>query len=309
VDAGFDAGPIVNACAAQSQAHCTLFEMCEPGTLNSVYGSVAFCETRLDESCFNSQNAPSTGQNTTNLQACTMAEQTEMCSSVLAGQTPPACEPPIGMMANGGACAFDGQCQSQFCNAPLNAICGTCAPQPTSGTTCSRTGCGLTLDCFTAGTTSVCLAPVSVGDSCDVMHPCPTGSSCAGTEDADGGLRNAKCVAFATSVGAQCSGDGHTHPACDHRLGLVCFGGTCEQASYADAGQPCGDVDGGAVICAVGTCQKATNQNEGVCQANAEDGASCDTANGPACSPPAVCVTSGTGTIGTCTVPNASSCP
>jgi hypothetical protein len=85
--------------------------------------------------------------------------------------------------------------------------------------------------------------------------------------------------------------------------------GTCVEATYVAAGAPCGQLDGGVAICeASGNCQKATGQAQGICEAPIADGMSCDTASGAACIPPAICAAGDAGTLGTCTVPNASQC-
>jgi hypothetical protein len=64
----------------------------------------------------------------------------------------------------------------------------------------------------------------------------------------------------------------------------------CEKVKVAMAGEPCGLVDKGYVVCSVSDCKVADGATSGVCGAIADDGAACDATNGPKCRPGAKCI-------------------
>jgi hypothetical protein len=127
-------------------------------------------------------------------------------------------------------------------------------------------------------------------------------------------------------------------PACDPTLGLYCGGAagakTCQLVVYGGAGPdggvsgtdggtvsggatpagtPCGVLaDGTHVGCVAGGCYTATGpatgSDLGTCSPFAADNAACDSNLGPDCMLPARCVASGSGTAGTCLIPDATTC-
>jgi hypothetical protein len=112
-------------------------------------------------------------------------------------------------------------------------------------------------------------------------------------------------------------------PNCSGEVGLACIPtakgsavGTCQMVQLAASGAPCGDVGAmpitGVIACgAGGECIGAGSGTMGTCLAAAADGSACnsDATVGPPCLAPAKCVPTGSGsTIGTCTLPNATTC-
>jgi hypothetical protein len=156
-----------------------------------------------------------------------------------------------------------------------------------------------------------CAAVVSLNGACDGTHPCDNGLACVGASSTAMGT----CQTAGTRVGAACGG---SNGGCDGTLGLYCAGAagakTCAAMTYVGDGQACGAMaDGSRVACAGGECYTATgvagSSDMGTCKAAVDSPNACDTALGPGCLSPARCVTSGTGTAGTCVVPTGDMCP
>ncbi|MBV9947108.1 MAG: hypothetical protein JOZ69_09695 [Myxococcales bacterium] len=162
--------------------------------------------------------------------------------------------------------------------------CGLCATVGATGDTCeSDRDCEHGLVCY-----FTCLEPVREGEACDGMRrQCPQTLVCL----------DYRCVPQ-PGVGATCN------PAadpCDHDHGLYCERETRRCAPYVVArpGAACGV----ETLCRRGTCATEDDPSQpGRCVANADDGMPCDSAAGPACTPPARCVR------GRCAMPDPARC-
>lgn len=166
--------------------------------------------------------------------------------------------------------------------------------------------------------THVCEPYVPTGSACGAFsNPiCESGLTCAGASSTTG--VGGTCEPALETPGTTC-GSRNMGLGCDGSMGLWCLGHTsspaaCGNVVYVADGQPCGYVSGGVAECTKGTCYSSGGPyftftgatTMGVCKAYAADGAACDTHAGPGCLSPARCITSGSGSAGTCVVPTAS---
>jgi hypothetical protein len=278
--------------------------MCEPGTFQDRYGSESTCQSRVAANCEDSLGAPGTGATTTTETACTSALQSLSCTDVLAGTDPTACQPPVGTVAMGQPCSFNGQCTTQYCLVALGSICGTCQAAPQPGAACSVNGCAEGQVCVASSGTCQ-TAVTAVGATCSATSPCGPGLACVTVRT------TMSCQALGAAVGVACAARNDLLPDCDHRLGLTCDTGShkCVQDTYATAGNACGPTDGGYVDCENGgACNTTGAGTDGTCEAPAADGAACDPSGAAPCLVPAVCVTMTGSSVGTCELQNGASC-
>lgn len=288
------------ACTALAQDSCNKLQTCSAADLQRRWPDLATCVARQKLACTDALKAPKTANNPSHENVCGGETAMETCASFLSGVSPPAgCAVPAGPGALGSPCSFAAQCQSAFCAIPPTALCGTCAAQPTAGTSCANQGCGQTLQCV--GATPTCQAPVGDGGQCSKDLPCGQGESCVGATMTAMGT----CMAQGEMVGATCDARQMTGPNCDAAAGLTCdtSTNTCAMQPLVAAGQGCGVMNNVFVGCLAGaTCVRPTGSATGTCVAPANDGDACDAVNGPDCITPAKCVS------GTCQLPGSQSC-
>jgi hypothetical protein len=318
-----DAGTPAEACAAYAEARCTQLDACSNATYTVLhYGTQTTCMSNVAAECVNALAAPQTAATPRFYAACAAAVATESCANLFGANPPAACAPLAGPLATGSPCFASGQCQTTYCAVPSTANCGVCAAVPVAGNPCSvDADCGSRnqLTCSKAGT---CVTYGELSASCDKNDPCSPGLSCVGA-DAKKGLAGT-CNASAATVGAAC--DPATGATCDAMLLLTCDAATkqCVADTLVGASQVCGAVNGGAARCETsGTCvipdagvvDDAGDAGVdagpaiGTCLAAAANGSACDSANGPACVPPAKCVTTDdASTAGTCLVGVSTAC-
>jgi len=324
------------ACANEAAAVCTLRDTCSPGYNNKVtFGTEAACQTRTAQVCVNALDAKGTGNTAALVQACATAYPAEVCSNFFDSTPVTACQAPNGTLATGVACGASAQCTSGYCATTPTTTCGTCQPLPAAGATCEvQADCGRdlacaipTIDVGDAGvpTSGKCVAWGASGGACLTgYNPCEAGFACVGDDETT--MTMGTCMAQGTTVGAACQTSRKTAANCEGDLGLICIAtqpvvnamGTCQTISIVAAGATCGDLGGtpatGYAVCTTGgLCKKAVATDAtGTCVAAAADGAACDSdpSIGPPCLSPAKCVApaGSSGTAGTCTVPNATSC-
>ena len=273
-------------------ALCTKYVECEPFSIQLVYGDIPTCASRIKPQIMDLLAATGTSDTPSQIESCGQAIASASCDSVLGNKNlPDACKAKPGTLANGTACGDDSQCVNAHCNIPPEQSCGSCTTAKVAvGGTCAANG-----DCdggsVCVGT--VCVQPGAAGATCDGTHPCtPTLVCKAGT------------CGTPDEAGAACVRLGDT---CDNRKGATCNGasGTCQTVTIAQAGQPCGLINGAVTVCAgSGDCPGFAPPAKvmGTCQAPAADGASCDAINGPSCAAPSKCVS------GTCKSTDVSTC-
>jgi hypothetical protein len=293
----------------------------------------ALCESRTATACVNSLGAAGSGNSPAHVAACGAAYPSEACVDFFDGNPVTACVPPAGSLATGAACGVSAQCASTYCALTDTTVCGTCQALPVVGATCVvDADCGRDLACATpaavgdaaAPTSGLCAAWVMTGGVCLTGYaPCQSGSVCVGEDEAT--MTMGVCTAAGATVGATCQTTRKTAPTCAADLGLVCIAtqpvtnamGTCQAIALVAAGSACGVIGtpatGFADCTAGGLCKRAAPTDlAGTCVAPAADGAACDSdpANGPPCLAPAKCIVASgsSGTAGTCTVPNATTC-
>jgi hypothetical protein len=311
-----DAGP---PCDQYAQAWCAKKQSCSNGTLiTRDWGDMQTCITRQTLSCNDGLSAANTGQSSSLIVRCAQALPSASCSDLQDGTLPTECRP-AGPGASGSACAVNAQCTSGYCSGNRYAVCGTCADPPAAAASCPSNNCGHGQECvWNAMVTNVCEPFVTTGAVCGPFQnpPCAADLGCAGastTENTSG-----ICQQAIATAGTTC-GSKNQNLNCDGLLGLWCLADAsnnyvCTNITYAEDGTPCGHINGGIVECKSGTCYSASGpffdttgaSSTGTCKAFAADGAACDTAMGPTCLSPARCITTGSGTSGTCTAPTSS---
>jgi hypothetical protein len=331
--AGGGSTSATKACADEAAAVCALRDTCLPNfEIERNYGTIALCQSRTAQSCVNSLDAKGQANTPANVEKCATAYPTEACADFFDSNTIAACVPPAGSLATGSACGASGQCASTWCAVTSTTVCGTCQPLPAAGAACSvQADCGRDLACAiptVAGdggaipTTGVCAAWVDANGMCLTgFNPCKEGLSCVGDDPAT--MTMGTCQTAGSTVGAACQTTRKTVPGCAD--GYACIApansmgmGTCQAITLVAAGATCGDL-GGTPVTSVAQCKDgglcaktAPNDLTGKCVAAAADGAACDNdpSIGPPCLSPAKCVVpaGSSGTSGTCTFPNATTC-
>jgi hypothetical protein len=311
-NAGEDANASAStACTNLATAECAELESCSDVLLQTRYGSVATCESRLKESCERSLEAPSTGNSPQKAEACAQAYPTWSCLDYLGNTNlPSSCEQPTGALANGSACAFAAQCTTGFCAIAPQAACGTCAPLPQTGETCANlSSCGPHLQCLPVS--KVCGTLGLSGARCSKGAPCGAHLSCVGADSATSTAGT--CQASATVAGSRCDPALVKGPGCDFDGALVCNAQskTCEPLTISAGGGPCDADDHQFATCAAsGTCSTSEAGATGTCTSAAADSEACTTSgDGPGCLAPARCITtSSSATTGTCQDDGSTSC-
>lgn len=280
------------ACADLAAVYCEKANSCAATFVQLEYGDVATCTTRFKTSCLTGLSAASVGTTANDTAACAAAAKSIACGALFDNDTPSACLPKAGGLADGKPCHTDSQCKSTFCAVDDAATCGICAAKPAAGGSCKTNGCPAPLKCSSDGT---CNKPAAVGGACSASIPCATGSNCFG----------GKCVADATTEGAAC--DEMAGPLCEGAKGLFCLTKKCVRVGIVPAGGECGfTYDTASMsITSAKLCEKSgwckgvdlaamPPVLTGKCEPAAADGADCnpdaDFGKGPGCIEPAKCV-------------------
>jgi hypothetical protein len=271
---GGSGGSTSGDCNSMESAFCDKLAQCSPFELQSSFGNLQTCITRMVKTCTLGTAAPGVQDTPAQVGECAAALSQLDCTEFVHGTTvPDACDS-VGALVVGKPCVRDAQCHSGYCSvtwSPPSAPCGVCAERAAAGEACSTSrGCWTGLVCNSNG---VCAGPVQAGNACSGANDCASGLVCA----------SGTCSP-ALAVGKLCSAG-----ECDAWAGAYCDPSThvCETYQLADAGQPCG----AGVLCRnSGHCAIPDNQTQGICQAPAPDGAACDLVAGPSCQAQAFCV-------------------
>jgi hypothetical protein len=295
------------ACQVDAMAICAKRDSCQDQLATRVYGSVSACVARAELACATSLGAPGQGNTPASVTACAATIASASCND---WQGPAGvCPQQKGTGADGSACEYAGQCTSGFCSIATGAPCGTCAAMPKAGDACTTTCGAQALACNR--TTLKCVPIVAAGAKCDDTAECGPGLDCVGFSAAK--MTSGTCQAYVATMGAPCDPTSSTGPSCDHDAALTCDKSkTCVPVKTATAGAPCGGdkATGDFTICTGGSAcvnPKAAGAAT-TCQAYAMEGAACDSDLGPYCLGPANCIATGTGTAGTCKLPDPSAC-
>jgi hypothetical protein len=272
-----------------ANAYCNRAQACAPTYVTAGFGDVATCASRLKSTLLPAFGATGTSSTPDQTEACAQAIPQATCSDLLSRRMPDACKTLPGKLADGAACAFDGQCQGTRCKVAANAACGTCTEPAAAGA-----ACGVDSDCQ-QGMLCVSGACATYGDEnalCDASHPCRP----------DLGCKSGSCTA-PSPVGTACQASAE----CDELHGVFCNPMTmkCDNVSFAAANATCGFVNNGFVLCSGpgSLCNGAAPPTyQGTCVPYATDGTACDTTKGPLCDVGAVCAN------GTCQIPDGSTC-
>jgi len=271
-----------------SKALCARYEACAPLFVQVTYGDTATCEARFKLSVTPTLTATGTGATPGQYESCSADLAAATCDQLLSRNLPQSCQTVAGTITDGTACGVDSQCTNKLCRKGDSATCGVCSSLAAAGGACVVDGdCSPNLNC----TNKVCTTYGAAGASCDVTHPCDVTLTCTG----------GKCATPA-EAGGTCAGLGQG--GCDSLKGLFCNASSvCAQIATANAGQPCGLVNGVYTACSAGGfCKGSTGVTPGTCEATVADGAACDVINGPPCLSPAIC------TSGVCKITDPTSC-
>lgn len=278
-------GDVASACDAVAKARCNKLESCNKTTFALQEGTLAGCITRTKNVCMYERAPKESGLTVENLKECAKAQEAATCEHALAGHLK-GCERMNGKLANGKSCAFDAQCESQFCTREVGASCGKCDAPPKEGEACKQDRCG------------------HGGFAC-IDKKCAKkkgkDEACKGTGQAgcDGNMvcLNGKCAAPG-KVGDKCDASGKTTGDCDPFEGLYCdkTEKKCKAYKVANVGDGCGEKDVGVACPASSSCEQDK------CVAMLAVGAACKEAEGAICDAPSVCIS------GKCTIPDSTIC-
>jgi hypothetical protein len=288
---------VAQACSDYAYAYCSHLQMCSPTAVELRYIDIATCVSAYDALCTAGQSAPDTGATPASSEACVAALPNWPCADFLNTQNiPPDCQVAKGARANGAPCAVRQQCQTGYCGIVPGSACGTCAPVPQVGDSCTAQQCPPGLTCAGAGQT--CVGFAQVGASCGAIQPCAAGLTCVGATATASGI----CQAGVQTQGSACVFQG---AGCDVFSALACNAqsGTCATAQLSAPGQACGQVDNQLAYCIAGTCVR------GQCVGFAPVGGACDADGSASCLDTLRCVQSADASAGVCEVVGATACP
>jgi hypothetical protein len=279
-----DPGPeLQRACYAFAKARCAKLQSCSRVAFDIHEGPYATCLTRTTQRCLYERAPKESGVSLEALERCTSAVARASCPDV-AADTIAACERAPGKIADGQACVFDAQCESQFCARGPDDTCGKCEPSRKEGEDCKLGRCGSAggLSCVEGK----CIKPRAKGDACGSTAECQGNLVCfAG-----------KCSAPSKS-GKACDPAGKDAPDCDSAEGLFCEAAskTCKPFILAATHGECG------VAVPNRRCYSAATCVDGKCVESSKTGGICSK-TGPSCIAPAQCVG------GRCIIPDVASC-
>ena len=312
IDLAGDSAPPVSvdqACSDSATARCTRRQACSNdawATRN--YGDLGTCVARMRLACLGSLGAPDTAATAVRTEACATELPALTCDDLFNGKPQGDCTTPVGPLAVGVPCQYNGQCQTSFCHVPHGVACGTCAGIPTAGDACSETAeCGpYNMECVkaTGETAGTCQPPLASGGACDKDHACGFGLSCVGATAKVAGA----CQAAGATVGADCDPKRKTGPGCEGTSGLGCDDATskCVVATFVQDQQAC---DNKTALCGGGgRCVIASGATAGTCFLPAADGKACGLDDGAPCLAPARCIVAAGQARGTCELPDAAAC-
>jgi hypothetical protein len=237
-------------CTAFAYVRCRHDDGCTQGVSSLVhYGDQATCEVRRTAECLTELGAAGTAATATTVLACTESITSQTCVDTFDEVPTTACAPLAGALTTGAACLTSSQCASTYCAVAPNETCGSCAEVPKAGDACTTVAqCGERGGLTCAG--GVCIPIATAGAACDLTIPCGFGLVCTGATATAAGT----CQPYAADAGAAC--DPSNASTCNAALGQTCdpTSKTCIVVAFADAGAPCGALDGGLVQCAAGQC-------------------------------------------------------
>lgn len=247
-------------------------------------GDTATCKTRLGIELKASARGPGTGLDDAAAKTCKTAVDAAACNAFLSDGVPE-CDF-RGTLADGAACAGDGQCVSGSCFVDAKTDCGKCGARAPEGADCTSAKCARGLTCSDA---KKCVKRGAAGAPCDTTSACEVALSCIDGKCGKGLAAGAACKTTATAK----------DPPCDTLSGLYCkppsassADGTCSAFTVVAAGQACGVSLTPAVdysFCAGSQCVGASGTMKGSCQAYLADGATCTSGGAADCQFPAKC--------------------
>jgi hypothetical protein len=278
-------GDLDSACDAVAKARCNKLESCNKTTFALQEGTLAGCVTRTKHVCMYERAPKESGLSVDNLKECAKSQEAATCEHALAGHLK-GCERMNGKLASGKSCAFDAQCESQFCTREVGSSCGKCDAPPKEGEACKQDRCGhggfacIDKKCVKKkGKDEACKGNGQAG--CDGNMVCIAG----------------KCVAPG-KAGDKCDATGKTTGDCDPFEGLYCdkTEKKCKAYTVAKAGEGCGEKQVGVACPADMTCEQDK------CVALLAVGTACKDTEGAMCDAPSVCIS------GKCTIPDSTIC-
>lgn len=280
--------PPTEACNAYAIVSCSRDARCrEKSSPSCVAVAAAYCSRFLD--------LPDSGFTANYIRACTSALEKSDCEDF-----PRTCDEPKGTAPPGSTCIAGIQCTSGKCVKEETGSCGVCLAVPAVGQPCNGI-CEEDAYCKDTDQSNlgICTAYQygALGSSCDPKEYklCASGLSCidevcAVTPPPPGvgypcnsscdnsACIDSVCVAYA-GEGEEC--EYKTINPCDYRKGLLCKTvpgekiGVCTGPTFANIGEPCGQIDGEYVKCVGGACTITAGNSTGTCTPQIPYGGAC----------------------------------
>jgi hypothetical protein len=274
-----------------AQVLCNRFQTCTPDFIQSAFGDVNTCLSRVNAQVAGEFTGLGTTVYESDLDACTSQLSSADCDieghdlTAEAHAFIPECQFK-GTVGNGGTCTSSAQCASGSCfkaqGQTTTNYCGVCSDRVALGGDCSGANCAGGLVCQN----KKCVTPSGVGGACGADTPC------AGILLCQGG----KCQK-PLGKDAECDPDNDTDILCDLAAGLRCLPlspggpikGKCAGVTFAKLGEACG-YDQASVkltLCLGSSCTADTN---GKCVDDLEEGQPCSDTQSIECAYPLACI-------------------
>jgi hypothetical protein len=269
---------------------CQRFQRCTPDLLQSSFGDIDTCNTRMTDASSFEFTGLGTTVYSSQLDACSEKLQAADCNleghdlTAEAHSFIPECIFK-GTVADGGSCTSSAQCTSGSCfkaqGQTTTNYCGVCSARVPMNGDCSAANCEGGLACMN----KKCIVPSNVGGPCSFTQPCAGVLLCVG----------GTCQKPLGS-GETCDPDVE-NVICDLSKGLRCLPtapgsavkGKCAAVSFLKVGEPCGFDAANAklTLCLGSSC---TSDNNGKCVPDLQEGAACSDQQSIECAFPLACI-------------------
>lgn len=237
-----DAGSIESACAHAAEAFCNRLAVCDPASVQILFGGPSTCAAQGTQICVIEAASPGSGATPGGIAACGEAMLAQSCIDRLDGKAPAACRY-TGAREEGESCIGDAQCKTGHCAGLSGSGCGTCRVPANVGAACGS-GCAPGLRCIGG----VCSEPRRENETCESNDDCSRALQC----------NAGKCVPW-LHENQQCAPEVQASLACDPTKLLACTGEpkTCVKLPVFQPGADCTSANGLPAICAGGLCTGA----------------------------------------------------
>lgn len=171
-----------SGCVQLGKALCQLMSQCGGAAIESLAGTLSYCEKLMAHECAQQVALPGAGLTDSSAASCASSASSTSCAALLSGGPPSACTSlASGHLSDGSPCSDDGQCSGGNCNRMLaDGDCGLCEKTVPKGGVCDAgKECSSGLECTH---NDVCVTPATSGQPCGDDMACADGLGCkAGT--------------------------------------------------------------------------------------------------------------------------------